>query len=240
MDGLDDVMAYLRRAARAAGKEHLLDAEADIGESVDDLLADDMRRLAIARHSSFTNSLPPLYTGMTFGAWRDRASLSDAVSQVREWAELYPLVDAGLFLYGKERGTGKTHLAIAAGHVLATKGYRVKLIDVVAMLNRIRNGFESQQPRIDVEGIARWSDILILDDLGAEKQSPWVSEQLYLLINTAIARQAALIITSNLDYGELASRMDDRVVSRLIGATDRVVVDDTDYRLEQHKRRRAR
>lgn len=232
-----DMMEHLKKMARAAGKEHLLTGPPP-EVSVEAALAEDALRLRIARREAFRNSLPDLYTGMTFEAWLDRGPLQGAYERVREWAESYPMNEAGLFLYSTERGTGKTHLAIACGLALADKGYRVQLVDVVALLNRIRNGFEDKHPRIDVERIGRAGDVLILDDLGAEKQSPWVSEQLYLLINTAIACEATLIVTSNLDFGGLAERMDDRVVSRIIGATDVVLMDAPDFRLEQHKKRR--
>lgn len=223
----------LRQAARAAGKEHLLDLECVENPGVMDTEVD----ARTSRYESFVARLPALYGDMTFGTWRENSTLTESVTTVQAWAEFYPSVDAGLFIYSKRSGTGKTHLAIAAGQVLASKGYRVTLIDVVAFLERIKAGFDDKQPRVIVEDVARYTDVLILDDLGAEKATAWVDEQFYLLINAAIASKVTLIVTSNLTYKELAGRISERVVSRIVGATDGIVMGDSDYRREQHKER---
>ena len=229
---------WLHGIAKKAGKEHLLAAPPiEVAEDA----TRDVERIREERYAAFVGGLPELYRGMTFGTLTDiTGGFTAPESIARMWADTYPDVPAGLFLYSKERGTGKTHIAIAIGHVLASKGFSVGVIDVVALLNRIRNGFEDKHPRVDVERIPSGRDVLILDDLGAEKQSAWVSEQLYLLINTAISHEVDLIVTSNSTFKELGERMDDRVVSRIIGVTDLVLFNGVpDFRLEQHKRRRA-
>lgn len=224
-----------RRLARSQGKEHLLDVPVAVSDT--DLIVLDQQRIAESRRSSFFESLPELYKEMTFLSWSDTDR--EAFAKVESWCESFPKVRAGLYLYSRERGSGKTHLAIAAGRALSEHGYAVNLVDVVALLSRLRNGFEKKHPRIDVEAIGRFCDVLIMDDLGAEKPSEWVSEQLYLLVNTAVAHKASLIVTTNCNFKQLAERMDDRIVSRIIGATDMVQVVAGDYRVAQHKARRA-
>ena len=49
-------------------------------------------------------------------------------------------------------------------------------------------------------------DLLHLDDLGTEKQTDWVLEQLYALINERYERQHSLIVTSNFEDDELEKR----------------------------------
>ena len=199
----------------------------------------DMEALRTMQHESFIENLPPLYRAMTFAAFgtRDVESVDNARSRALAWVNDYQKMKAGLYLTSQQRGTGKTHLALAIGHAMSARGVPVKVLDVVSLLSQIRNGFEEHKPRIDVERLGAAAPILILDDLGAEKQSVWVSEQLYLLINSAIKSETTLIITSNLDYKALAAKMDDRIVSRIIGATDMVRMDGPDYRLEMYRER---
>ena len=48
------------------------------------------------------------------------------------------------------------------------------------------------------------ADLLVLDDLGAEKTSEWVEETLNLIVNTRYNERRATIFTSN--YPDLAAR----------------------------------
>ena len=60
-------------------------------------------------------------------------------------------------------------------------------------------------------------DYLILDDLGAERITEYAAEGLYLLIDRWHRNcKTGLIATSNLSPGELAEKIGDRIVSRLM------------------------
>lgn len=195
--------------------------------------------VVISPHDRYTESLPPLYRDASFATFENVAGLATSVKAAEAWAWAWRDQFTGLYLVSKERGTGKTHIAVAIGHVASGTGAKARFVNVVSLLNRIQNGFGNGHPRIDVESLARSADILILDDLGAERQKEWVEEQFYLLVNTAISHRTRLIITSNLPFDALSERFDDRLVSRIIGATDRLVFDAPDYRLRQHKERRG-
>lgn len=190
-------------------------------------------------HDRYAESLPLLYRDATFATFEDVAGLATSVKAAEAWAWAWRDQATGLYLVSKERGTGKTHIATAIGHVASGAGAKVRFVNVVSLLNRIQNGFGNGHPRIDVESLAQLADIIILDDLGAERQKEWVEEQFYLLVNTAVCHRTRLVITSNLPFDALSERFDDRLVSRIIGATDRLVFDAPDYRLRQHKERRA-
>jgi len=53
--------------------------------------------------------------------------------------------------------------------------------------------------------------LVVLDDLGAEKQTEWACEQLYIAIDRRYGRMAPLVVTSNL----LPEQLDPRIASRL-------------------------
>ena len=59
-------------------------------------------------------------------------------------------------------------------------------------------------------------DLLHIDDLGAEKRSDWVLEQLYALINERYEEQRSILVTTNLDEAELKEQIGTRTVSRLV------------------------
>ena len=58
-------------------------------------------------------------------------------------------------------------------------------------------------------------DLLHIDDLGAEKTSPWVLEQLYAIVNDRYEAERSIVVTTNLDREELAEQIGERTVSRL-------------------------
>ena len=83
----------------------------------------------------------------------------------------------------------------------------------------------------------RDADLLVLDELGARRPTPWVQDVLYGLINTRYNRQRITIVTSNfsdvpLRAGDetLEGRIGAMVRSRLFEMCDLVVLDGADYR----------
>ena len=66
------------------------------------------------------------------------------------------------------------------------------------------------------EGKGKVVDLLHLDDVGAERQTEWVLEQLYSIVNTRYEDQRAIVVTTNLQPDELAAQIGERTVSRLI------------------------
>jgi DNA replication protein DnaC len=59
-------------------------------------------------------------------------------------------------------------------------------------------------------------DLLHIDDVGAEKTSPWVLEQLYSIVNARYEGGRAIVITTNLDHEQLREQIGARTVSRLV------------------------
>jgi DNA replication protein DnaC len=76
-------------------------------------------------------------------------------------------------------------------------------------------------------------DLLHLDDVGAERQTEWVLEQLYSIVNARYEDQKAVVVTTNLDPDELATQIGKRTVSRLIEMCgDPLPLFGTDHRRE--------
>jgi DNA replication protein DnaC len=112
-------------------------------------------------------------------------------------------------------------------------GRTVAIYSLPKLLARIRQTYDSE-PGGDsyLSFFERLTsvDLLHIDDLGAEKRSDWVLEQLYSLVNERYESQRSIVITTNLDHPELEEQIGSRTVSRLSEMCDEIEVRGKDYR----------
>jgi DNA replication protein DnaC len=178
------------------------------------------RIVARARLAGVASVIPAKYRGVSF----DRppvTQMSDAVvGQVREYTDqLGQNLDAGrgLWFFG-DAGTGKTTLAMLVSRQALEAGRSVAIYSLPRLLSRIRRTYGAEPGEQSyVEFFTRLTsvDLLHIDDLGAEKQTEWVLEQLYSLINERYESQRSVVVTSNHDESDLQEQIGKRVVSRL-------------------------
>ena len=108
-------------------------------------------------------------------------------------------MDKGLFLEGQP-GVGKTHLAVAVlKQVVQTSGARGLFYDTRDLLRVIRSTYDPSIRTTELEVLrpVMTADLLVLDDLGAEKTSEWVEETMNLIVNTRYNERRLTIFTSN-------------------------------------------
>ena len=112
-------------------------------------------------------------------------------------------------------------------------GKTVAIYSLPKLLARIRRTYDSE-PGGDsyLSFFERLTsvDLLHIDDLGAEKRSDWVLEQLYALVNERYEAQRSILITTNLPHPELEEQIGSRTVSRLTQMCDEVEVRGDDRR----------
>ena len=124
----------------------------------------------------------------------------------------------GLWLMG-DVGTGKTTLAMLVSKAAAEAGHSVAIYSLPRLLARIRRTYDSL-PGEDsyLQFFERLTsvDLLHIDDLGAEKRSDWVLEQLYALIDERYQSQRSVVVTTNLTQDNLEQQIGERTVSRLV------------------------
>lgn len=135
-----------------------------------------------------------------------------------------------LFLGGV--GTGKTTLACAVVRAVITHHQRsARFIPVVELLRdmRVLIGFEPAA-QIRARDAMRSTELAVYDDLGAERATDWVREELYALIDWRYRELAPTIVTTNCSLEELEDRIGQAAVSRLVEMCDVVLVDGPDRR----------
>ena len=165
--------------------------------------------------------------------------LTKALQHAARLAEGFPVVERGLFLLGPP-GVGKTHLAVAVlRQVIRTCGARGIFYDTRDLLRVIRSTYDpvNQMAEMDVLRPVMEADLLVLDDLGAEKTSEWVDETLNLIVNARYSAQRTTMFTSNYedkpdttDPDSLLFRIGYRMRSRLHEMCEFIDLDGADYR----------
>ena len=114
-------------------------------------------------------------------------------------------------------GLGKTHLSLAIAKQVILKGYHVLYCTAQDILRKIeREHFSRSIVEDETLQTVLDADLLILDDLGAEYNTPFNVSSVYNIINTRMNFGKPTIISSNLTSQELEERYTERVVSRLL------------------------
>ncbi|HET8905734.1 MAG TPA: ATP-binding protein, partial [Ktedonobacterales bacterium] len=160
-------------------------------------------------------------TFATFDCSRSPES-THACAVLRQFAETPDATKGWVLLVGN-RGTGKTHLLAALANELMARGEAPLYVVVPDFLEYLRAGYDSE--KLDEKTSRRMEDarncpVLLLDDLGSEKRSPWTDEQLYRLLNHRYNEGLPTVVASNvlLDGLEprIASRMQDSSLAQVV------------------------
>jgi DNA replication protein DnaC len=149
-------------------------------------------------HCDFDNFDTGLYdTGPDFAAWN--RSLEQAKLVTEAFARDFPIAsDTGLLIVGP-CGAGKTHLAVSALRQIVLRGHTGLFYDYRELLKEIQGSYnsESQTSELGVLEPVLTADVLLLDDLGATKPSPWAMETIGHILNTRYNEKRVTLLTTN-------------------------------------------
>ena len=142
---------------------------------------------------------------------------------------------SGNLLFSGDTGLGKTFLSACIARAVAESGHSVVYETagrLFATLERAKFG-GSEEERQAAERYTA-CDLLIVDDLGTEMPSQFVTSALYGLVNDRILGGKSTIISTNLNTEDLSKRYNTQIASRLRGNYLRVSFLGDDIRMKKN------
>jgi DNA replication protein DnaC len=207
------------------------------------------QRLRRGRGRGVASAIPARYRGVSF----DRPPVSDmardmssrhVVQAARDFIDNLDenlAAGRGVWFMGNT-GTGKTTLGMLIASAALAAGKSVAIYFTPKLLTRIR---ETYQEAANENAYSRFFeqltsvDLLYIDDLGSERHTDWVVEQLYAIVNERYESRRSMLLTSNADgdvdkgQRQLEEQIGRRTVSRLIEICgDPLPLFGTDHRFE--------
>jgi DNA replication protein DnaC len=162
----------------------------------------------------------PLLRSMTFNSFRPNGNtflpeeslrfLQEAHRQALRFAE----EPQDWLVFVGEHGSGKTHLAAAIANQRRERGDSVLFLFVPDLLDHLRRSFSPQEAAPSNHELferVRSVPLLVLDDLGAQSQSPWADEKLFQLVNYRYNARLPTVFTTILKTQEVDKRIYARI-----------------------------
>jgi DNA replication protein DnaC len=182
-----------------------------------------------------SSRIPELFKTRTFETFKINDSNKPPFDIAKKFCDENE--DEGIVFSGPP-GVGKTHLAAAIMNYKLNQGIECIFCTVPELLSDIRRVIKSEQETSELMELVKNTEFLILDDLGAEKETEWVAEKLFVILNARLVRKKSTVITTNFQKpSELIEKLcggitGQRIVSRIREMCQWVNMSGSDYRLK--------
>ena len=190
---------------------------------------------------------PELSSRMTFETFDMRGNNPNAGQRATlegayRFAVNYASDPHGWLTLSGDTGVGKTHLAVAIAVERSKKGQPVFFAFVPELLDHLRNTFTPESLAtydLAFEEIKN-APLLVLDDLGKERSSPWAIEKLYQIVVHRHNARLPTVITTMIDFTQERDPIGSRVQDPSVGEFIRIEAPDyrTKGRATRPRRRR--
>ncbi len=191
-----------------------------------------MRRIDQIRAASM---MPGKFRTATFDNYEIRKENSKAFKISKKYVEDFREMEKrnqGLLFYGPV-GTGKSHTAACIANALMENAVSVIMTSFVKILQDIQGMDRSESDYISILDAAR---VLIIDDLGAERNTDFALEKVYNIIDSRIRSNKPMILTTNLKVGEMMEAQDiryKRIYDRIFEVCYPVDINGPSFRVRQ-------
>jgi len=181
--------------------------------------------------------LGPRFAECTFESWIARPGSErclDAAKNFAEHFDRHQVSGEGLLMFGNP-GNGKSHLAAAIVNAVIPRGKACVFRSVPALLKKLQETYraDARVSEFEILAVLQDADLVVLDDLGAEKMTEWAESMLYYIVDQRYRWRKPLIVTTNCDLEELEERIGTRTFDRLLEMCVLVENRATSYRKEQ-------
>ncbi|WP_346728027.1 ATP-binding protein [Pseudoflavonifractor sp. MCC625] len=160
---------------------------------------------------------------------RKNPVVSDAMRRYADGFRKMWEKNIGLLLYGPV-GTGKSFFAACVANALLEQEVSVKMTNFTRIINDMQAIFEGRQEYLN--GLNR-NNLLIIDDLGVERESEYMQEQVYNIIDARYRAGRPLIVTTNIPLEEIKNPKNmqrQRIYDRVLELCHPVKIDGTSRR----------
>lgn len=164
-----------------------------------------------------------------------RAVMKKTFTDCRSYAEHFGEHSENL-LFSGDTGLGKTFLSACIARSVADQGFSVMYESAAHLFEKLEKAkFSGDGAAIAEAEKYTCCDLLIVDDLGTEMSSQFVTAALYTLINDRLLSGRATIISTNMTAEEMAKRYSPQILSRLRGSYRRVPFVGEDIRILKNR-----
>lgn len=133
-------------------------------------------------------------------------------------------------------GLGKTYLSACVANAVADKGYSVAYASAPQLFEKLnKNQFDPDEESARQVQELKNCDLLIIDDLGTELTTNFVTAALYSLVNDRLVTGKSMVISTNLNVSEIAQRYNPQIASRLQGNFKNLVFLGDDIRVLKNR-----
>lgn len=195
------------------------------------LSADELNKNAQLKLSSFDSFSLMYYQG------EDYQTMKKILEYTHQYASTFTPDSGSILMFGRT-GLGKTHLSLAIANTVLEKGYSVIYDSAINILRSIEKEHFSREHSSDMIDLVMETELLILDDLGTEYETPFYNATIYNILNTRLNGGRPTIISTNLDFDGIKRRYDERVVSRIVSAYKCLEFQGEDVRLQIARNRK--
>ena len=174
---------------------------------------EEAERRDFERMTRITTLRSEAFRDIPAAGWRfDHAVVTPQLAKAKEYAanwDSFKQDGIGLLLFG-DVGTGKSYAAGCIANDLIDRMESVLFVGMADVVNRMQGNFGADRDRY-IKFLMR-PDLLILDDLGAERNTSFGKERVFDVVDKRLLTGKPMIVTTNIPLSVMkqAADLDDR------------------------------
>ena len=214
--------------ANAAPDDYINPAERREREEAERWEYEQMSYRAMLRREAF-NDVPAAALWRFESAAVTTPQLAKARGYVQHWDE-FKKAGIGLIMFGNV-GTGKSYAAGCIANALIDRLESVLFVGMSDVVNRMQGNFGTDRDHY-MKSLMR-PDLLILDDLGAERNTSFGKERVFDVVDKRLLSGKPMIVTTNIPLSVMkqAADLDDRrIFDRILEVCVPIMFDGDSFR----------